>query len=57
MSSSVGVTYNSLLRLLTIEFYVVAYVYTLLSEPVVSVRLASRAAYEIISYLVTKCIA
>jgi hypothetical protein len=57
MSSSVGVAYNSLLRLLTIEFYVVAHVYTLLSEPVVSVRLASRAAYEIISYLVAKCIA
>jgi hypothetical protein len=57
MSSSVGVAYNSLFRLLTIEFYGVAHVYTLLSEPVVSVCLASRAAYEIISYLVAKCIA
>jgi hypothetical protein len=57
MSSSVGVAYNSLLRPLTIEFYVVAYVYTLLSKPVVSVCLASRVAYEIISYLVAKCIA
>jgi hypothetical protein len=57
MSSSVGVAYNFLLCLLTIEFYVVAYVYTLLSKPVVSVRLASRAAYKIISYLVAKCIA
>jgi hypothetical protein len=57
MSSSVGVAYNSLLRPLTIEFYVVAYVYTLLSEPVISVCLASRVAYKIISYLVAKCIA
>ena len=57
MSSSVGIARNSLLRLLTIEFYVVAHVYTLLSKPVVSVRLASRAAYEIISYLVAKCVA
>jgi hypothetical protein len=57
MSSSVGVAYNSLLRPLTIEFYVVAYVYTLLSEPVISVYLASRVAYKIISYLVAKCIA
>jgi hypothetical protein len=57
MSSSVGVTYNSLLCLLTIEFYIVAYVYTLLSKPVISVYLASRAAYKIISYLITKCIA
>jgi hypothetical protein len=57
MSSSVGVAYNSLLYLLTIEFYVVAHVYTLLSEPVVSVCLASRVAYKIISYLVAKCIA
>jgi hypothetical protein len=56
MSSSVGVTYNSLLYLLTIEFYIVAYVYTLLSKPVISVYLASRAAYKIISYLITKCI-
>jgi hypothetical protein len=57
MSSSVGVTYNSLLCLLTIEFYIVAYVYTLLSKLVVSVCLASRVAYKIISYLVAKCIA
>jgi hypothetical protein len=57
MSSSVGVAYNSLLRLLTREFYVVAYVYTLLSKPVISVYLASRVAYKIISYLVAKCIA
>jgi hypothetical protein len=56
MSSSIGVTYNSLLYLLTIEFYIVAYVYTLLSKPVISVYLASRAAYKIISYLITKCI-
>jgi hypothetical protein len=57
MSSSVAVACTSFLRLLAIEFYVVAYVYTLLSKPVVSVRLASRAAYKIISYLAAKCIA
>jgi hypothetical protein len=57
MSISVGVARNSFLCLLTIEFYVVAHVYTLLSQPVVSVYLASRAAYEIISHLVAKCIA
>jgi hypothetical protein len=56
MSSSIAVTCTSLLYLLTIEFYVVAYVYTLLSKPVISVSLASRTAYEIISYLVTKCV-
>jgi hypothetical protein len=57
MLSSVAVACTSLLRLLTIEFYVVAYVYTLLSKPIVSVSLASRAAYKIISYLAAKCIA
>ena len=57
MSSSVAVACNSLLRPLTIELYVVAYVYTLLSKLVVSVSLASRATYKIISYLATKCIA
>jgi hypothetical protein len=31
MSISVGVARNSFLRLLTIEFYIVAHVYTLLS--------------------------
>jgi hypothetical protein len=57
MSSSVAVACTSFLCLLTIEFHVVAHVYTLLSKPVVSVRLASRAAYEIISHLAAKCIA
>jgi hypothetical protein len=57
MSSSVGVARNSLLYPLTIEFYVVAHVYTVLSKPVVSVRLASRAAYKIISHLVAECVA
>jgi hypothetical protein len=57
MSSSVAIACTSFLCLLTIEFYVVAHVYTLLSKPVVSVCLASRAAYEIISYLAAKCIA
>jgi hypothetical protein len=57
MLSSVAVARTSLLCLLTIEFYVVAHVYTLLSKPVVSVGLASRAAYEIISYLAAECIA
>jgi hypothetical protein len=56
MSSSVAVTCSSLLYLLTIQFYVIAHVYTLLSKPVVSVSLASRVAYEIISYLTVKCI-
>jgi hypothetical protein len=56
MPSSVAVVRTSLLCLLTIEFYVVAYVYTLLSKPVVSVSLASRAAYEIISYFAAECI-
>jgi hypothetical protein len=37
MSDSIAVTRISLLRLLTIEFRVVAYVYTLLSKTVVSV--------------------
>jgi hypothetical protein len=57
MLSSVAVACTSLLRPLTIEFYVVAHVYTLLSKPIVSVSLASRAAYKIISYLAAKCIA
>jgi hypothetical protein len=56
MSDSVAVARISLLRLLTIEFYAVAYVYTLLSKTVVSVSLASRIAYEIISYLAVKYI-
>jgi hypothetical protein len=57
MSSSVAIAYTSLLCLLTIEFYVVAYIYTLLNKPIISVSLASRAAYEIVSYLVTKSVA
>ena len=57
MSSSVAVACTSLLCLLTIEFYVVAYVYTLLNKPIVSVSLASRAAYKVVSYLAVKCIA
>jgi hypothetical protein len=57
MPSSEAVARTSLLCLLTIEFYVVAHVYILLSKPVISVRLASRVAYKIISHLVTKCVA
>jgi hypothetical protein len=57
MSSCVAAARTSLLRPLTIKFYVVTYVYTLLSKPVVSVSLALRAAYKIISYLAAKCIA
>jgi hypothetical protein len=56
MSSIIATTYTSLLCLLTIEFYVLAYVYTLLSKRVVSVSYASRVAYKIISYLAAKCI-
>jgi hypothetical protein len=57
MSSIVAAAYTSLLRPLTIELYVVAHVHALLNKPVVSVGLASRAAYEIISYLAAECIA
>jgi hypothetical protein len=57
MSSSIAITCTSLLCLLTTEFYIVAYIYTLLNKLVVSVSLASRVAYKIISYLVTKSVA
>jgi hypothetical protein len=56
MSSSVAVAYTSLLYLLTIQFYVIAHIYTIISKPIVSVSLASRVTYEVISYLAVECI-
>jgi hypothetical protein len=57
MSNSIAITRTSLLCLLTIEFYIIAYIYTLLNKLILSISLASRVAYEIISYLVTKRVA
>jgi hypothetical protein len=57
MSSIIATTYASLFCLLTIEFYIVAYVYIFLSKPIVSFSLTLRVAYKIISYLTTKSIA
>ena len=56
MSSSIAITYTSLLCLLAIEVYVIAYVYVSLSKLSVHVSVTSRKAYKVVSYLVTKCI-
>jgi hypothetical protein len=56
MSNSIAITRTSLLCLLTIEFYIIAYIYTLLNKPVVSVSLASRAAYEICLILLLRAL-
>jgi hypothetical protein len=57
MSSSVAAARTSLPRLLTLEFHVITHVYAPLSKPSVRVCVASRKAYEAVSYLVAECVA